>query len=330
MVKLLDIMPEEAKNTNFPSATIAGLIDRSYMIRQGGILLRLDDSVNAHCYGRSHWHTDAFDIWSLPQRDRKAAQGAALLAIRDRIFPVIHPRRSTGNISFMPNGTLGATSPDFYGGMEVQVLNVLANLERLIPMANHFVTFGVTKAFSSNLKGDHMLPDMSGINVLRHFLIDMLDPFGTYNSVYWIIMRRCLQDRLARKDPVLATVVCIHEGSRLGLAMHEAMLHGDYESILGKSLLNTYHGGLEYMYTSHALPTVRPAAPRNDDLCILYGIVFDHETIRDLRVRIGSLLRSSACTRPQKVHGISRKAGVPAMSSAILDAMVISSQVSIQ
>ena len=27
------------------------------------------------------------------------------------------------------------------------------------------------------------------------------------------------------------------------------------------------------MYTSHALHTVRPAAPRNDDLCILYGIV---------------------------------------------------------
>jgi hypothetical protein len=87
------------------------------------------------------------------------------------------------------------------------------------------------------------------------------------------------------------------------------MLHGDYHGILGKSLLNTFSGGLEHMYTSHALHTVRPAAQRNDDHCILYGIVFDHDTIKELRLRIASLLRSTTCARSQQVYGISRKAG---------------------
>jgi hypothetical protein len=132
-------------------------------------------------------------------------------------------------------------------------------------------------------------------------------------------------DRLARKDQVIATVVCIHPGTRHVLSSHEAMLHGDYQGILGKSLLNTFSGGLEHMYTSRALQTVRPDAPRNDDHCILYGIVFDHDTIKELRLRIASLLRSTTCARAQQVYGISRKAGVAAMSSATLDTMLSSS-----
>ena len=234
--------------------------------------------------------------------------------------------RSTGAVSYKANGTVCATGLDFYGGMGVAVVNVLGNLDRLTPMANHFASFGVTHAFSSpNIKGDTMLPDMSGLNVVRHFIIDMLDPGGPYRTVYWFILRRCLMDRLARNDQVIATVVCIHRGTRHVLSSHEAMLHGDYQGILGKSLLNTFCGGLEHMYTSRALPTVRPAAPRNDDHCILYGIVFDHDTIKELRLRIASLLRSTTCARAQQVYGISRKAGVAAMSSATLDTMLSSS-----
>jgi hypothetical protein len=57
----------------------------------------------------------------------------------------------------------------------------------------------------------------------------------------------------------------------------------------------------------------------------LYGIVFDHDTIKELRLRIASLLRSTTCARAQQVYGISRKAGVAAMSSATLETMLSSS-----
>jgi hypothetical protein len=69
--------------------------------------------------------------------------------------------------------------------MGVAVVNVLGDLDRLTPMVNHFASFGVTNAFSSpNIKGDTMLPDTSGLNVVRHFIIDVLDPSGCYKTVY--------------------------------------------------------------------------------------------------------------------------------------------------
>ena len=85
LVRLLDIMPEEAKNTAERGAIIAGVIEGRYRIEQDHKSLRLDDYVNKNCYKGSRWYTNACDIWSLPRCDRKAAQSDALLAIRNRI-----------------------------------------------------------------------------------------------------------------------------------------------------------------------------------------------------------------------------------------------------
>jgi hypothetical protein len=187
LVRLVDIMHEEAKNTAERGAIIDGVIEGRYRIEQDNKSLRLDDYVNKNCYGGSRWHTNAYDIWSLPRCDRKAAQSDALLAIRNRIFLVVHPWRSTGAVSYKANGIVCATRLDFYGGMGVAVVNVLGHLDRLTPMANHFASFGVTHAFSSpSIKGHNMLPNMSGLNVVRHFIIDMLDPSGPYRTVYWV------------------------------------------------------------------------------------------------------------------------------------------------
>ena len=229
---------------------------------------------------------------------------------------------------YSPNGTITTTSAVF-GGLPIQLVNVMGmpvwptltgglrrttaeHLQYRLRMVLHrlrfwkdtFVSFGITLAetTSENSQRDLQLPDSGCLYLVRHFLVDMMQP-TTYSSVYWVVFRRCLYDMLrdlAQRRLLKAYLIVIMKGKRSDMALVEAMLHTAHRHLLGESLCNTYAGGLEYMFTDHGLATAQPSESA-DDICFLYGIAFNRGFIAELELRILSLYRSKGHTCPQRI-----------------------------
>ena len=197
-VFLRDIMPHDATSTRTWDHVIQGKITRQYTVIIGGRRATLDDEVDRNCYSTSHWFVNAWrDIWPLRANDRVRALAAILQGIRDRILPVIHPNRTNGGYTVRHDGSLCATTIGYrYGGMGIEIINVLGDLERLRYKANKFVSFGVTLADSLSAPGSNFLPDAGGLNVLRHLIFDMCKVScggGSYRTIYWNVLRHRFQ-----------------------------------------------------------------------------------------------------------------------------------------
>ena len=294
----------------------------------------LDDDVDKNKFGHSNWHIDATTIWPLPADQRKIAAQVALQNISDKfaavLFPLHYTLRHLANalVMYSPDGTITTTSAVF-GGLPIQLVNVMGmpvwptltggfrrttaeHLQYPLRMVLHrlrfwkdtFVSFGITLAetTSENSQRDLQLPDGGCLYLVRHFLVDMMQP-TTYSSVYWVVFRRCLYDMLrdlAQRRLLKAYLIVIMKGKRSDMALVEAMLHTAHRHLLGESLCNTYAGGLQYMFTDHGVAMAQPSESA-DDICFLYGIAFNRGFIAELELRILSLYRSKGHTRPQRI-----------------------------
>jgi hypothetical protein len=209
-------------------------------------------------FGSSNWHIDAATIWALPADNREIAEQVALQNITDKFAAVLFPLHYTlrhwanATVVYSPNGTICTTTAVF-GGLPIQLLDAMGMpvwptltefgrttaehaqyplrmvLHRLWHWQNCFLYFGITLAetTSENLREQLQLPDGAGLNLVRHFLIDMIRP-TQYISVYCVMFRRCLHDMLrgpAERILLKASLVVIMKGKCSDMALHEAMLH---------------------------------------------------------------------------------------------------------